>query len=266
LAETARIADGYDALSSDYDRMLVRDQWMRRALWRHFDRLFRAGDRILDVGCGTGLDTLHLASRGARMTAVDISPGMVAQLRAKLLGTSLAPTVDVRTGDIARVLGELSGPFDGIVSSFAALNTIDLAPFAREAARLIRPGGRVVAHVLGPGYRAGRAQRWWLAVRRGARVVDVDVHGCRIPHALLTARELHRRFFADAFAYREGYALGLLVGRRAELRMPETVLDAAARLESCVSRAWPLTSAGRFYVLDVERRSERSCSPLGAEV
>jgi SAM-dependent methyltransferase len=254
VSNGSRVASAYDSVAGDYDRLLERDAWMRRALWRHFAKLFHAGDRVLDVGCGTGLDTIHLASLGIRMTAVDLSSGMLGELRTKLRQACSASIVDVRPGDIGQVMGDLTGPFDGIVSSFAALNTIDLLPFAREAARLVRPGGRLVTHLLAPGYGTRGPRRWWRAVRPGSHILDVDVHGHRVEHAVLAPGELYRRVFADEFAYRGAYSLGLLIGRKVERGLPDRLLDIAARFEAHVSRAWPLSSAGRFYVLDVERR------------
>ena len=115
------IARGYDLLSAGYDEQLARDGWMRRLLWRRFDSLFRAGDRVLDVGCGTGIDTVHLAERGVSVTGIDVSPGMVAVLRAKLAERRISPAPEVLVGDINTRLATLPGPFDGLISSFAAL-------------------------------------------------------------------------------------------------------------------------------------------------
>ena len=41
------------------------------------DELFHAGERILDIGCGTGEDAAHFAARGVQVHATDASPAMV---------------------------------------------------------------------------------------------------------------------------------------------------------------------------------------------
>jgi SAM-dependent methyltransferase len=264
VPDASTIASAYDAAAAAYDERLQRVSWIRRALWRHFGQLFHAGDHVLDVGCGTGSDTVHLASRGVRVTAVDVSPEMVQRLRAKLPRASLEASVDVHMGDIAEVVRELSGPFDGIVSSFAALNTVDLPSFVPHAARALRPGGRLVAHLLSPGYSPARGRRgarsWWSRAARPdpalANGIEIDIHGRRLTHLVLPADELYRRFFSSAFARRRAYALGLLVGSPMDERLPEWVLDWAAQLEARVSGSEPLTSAGRFYVLDLETRRD----------
>jgi SAM-dependent methyltransferase len=255
--DASTIASAYDAAAAEYDRQLRPVGWIRRALWTHYGRLFRAGDHVLDVGCGTGSDTIHLASRGVRVTAVDVSHEMVQRLRTKLAETSLAGRVEVHTGDIADVVRHLAGPFDGIVSSFAALNTVDLPSFVPHAARALRPGGRLVAHLLSPGYGGHGGGRWWSrAARRGAALADgteIDIHGRRLAHLVLPEDELYRRFFAVEFTRRRAYALGLFVGSKLEVRLPERVLDRVAQLEARVSRSGRLTSSGRFYVLDLEK-------------
>jgi ubiquinone/menaquinone biosynthesis C-methylase UbiE len=254
VSNASRIALAYDSVATEYDALVEPDAWMRRALWRHFDRLFRAGDRIIDVGCGTGMDTIRLACKGVHVTAVDVSPGMVQELHAKLIRTALAGRVDVHAGEVTDVMGGLSGRFDGIVSSFAALNTIDLSKFAREASRLLRPGGRLVAHFLSPGHAASSFGRCWTIVRPGPRVIEVVIHGHQVTHVLRAAGEIYRPAFAADFVRRGGYALGLLIGRGVARRLPQRLLDVTARFEAKISTVWPLTSAGRFFVLDLERR------------
>jgi SAM-dependent methyltransferase len=222
MSPTTRIASAYDAVAPHYDQQLARDAWMRRALWRHFARTFRAGDRLLDVGCGTGIDSLYLASIGMHVTAVDASVGMVERLRTKLARTPLEARVDVHVGDVVEVIGRFSGPFDGMISSFAAMNAFDLPPFASQAARIIRPGGRLVAHVLSPGHAArGWAKRAWRALRpkRRADTIDVALGGQHVTHVVLPEGELYHRYFAAQFIRRRAYALGLVV-RRAPCRAP----------------------------------------------
>jgi SAM-dependent methyltransferase len=241
MTESHVVTGAYNVIADVYDELMARDQSVRRVLWRHFARVFRAGDRVIDVGCGTGLDTLHLAARGVRVTAVDGSPGMIARLRAKLASTPFASLVETEIGDIVEVTAGLRGPFDGALSSFAALNTVDLARFSSILARLVRPGGRVVLHLLAPGR------------RREGRSCTVDIGGRPVIHECLQADETYRRFFAPHFTRRRAYALGFLTRDQIVGRVPAPVTDLLGRLESLVGGLGPLLDRGRFFVLDLQR-------------
>jgi len=67
------IATRYDALWTD--TAIGRAQ--RNLVWHTIDGLFHTGDRILDIGCGTGEDAAHFAARGVHVYATDASPAMV---------------------------------------------------------------------------------------------------------------------------------------------------------------------------------------------
>ncbi len=75
------MAEAYDRAAADYDRQVLGDDWMRNVLWERYARLFRPGQVVLDVGCGTGIDALFLAQRGIRVVGIDASVAMVAQAR-----------------------------------------------------------------------------------------------------------------------------------------------------------------------------------------
>src|SRR3954471_17101187 len=174
----------YDALAPEYDAAVAPSSWVRERLWERLDALFPPGSRVLDVTAGTGLDVLHLASRGVAVTACDVSPGMLARLAAR------APAVPVQVADLQRLEElDLGGPFDGLISTFAGLNAAsDLSGFARAAARLVRPGGVLFLHVLNP--------------RRKGRTLAVRIAGVEVPHRLWSPRELARIFAPEFVASR----------------------------------------------------------------
>src|SRR5450432_2694858 len=103
----------------------------------------QAGERILDVGCGTGRLSAEIASSGAEVVGIDYSPTMVSQARANF------PILSFETQDACTMpyLGEFHAVF-----SNAALHWMQPAEEAAAAmARALKPGGRLVAELGGRG-------------------------------------------------------------------------------------------------------------------
>jgi SAM-dependent methyltransferase len=258
MIDASVIAEAYDNLAAGYDHQLAQDEWIRQLLWRRFDRLFLAGDRVIDAGCGTGIDALHLAERGVQVMAVDASPGMLGALRAKAAGRFGDASLCTVLGEINGVLATLSGTFDGIVSSFAALNTVALDEFADSAARLVRPGGHVVCHMLAPGYHGHRLALLLTSagLRRGqSRPVQVRLADRQIDHANLDPRDVYDRFFAASFERSACHAVGLLVSPAMERHASRRLLDLLGAGDALIGRVPLLLACGRFFVLDLVRRA-----------
>lgn len=137
----------FDALAESYDERFTRSiigRIQRDAVWRRFDRLFESGDRVLDLGCGTGEDAIHLAQRGVRVDGIDVSQEMIETARRRVRGAGLDEMVSLRTLAIEQLDSLPLEVYDGAVSNFGPLNCVaDLAPVARALARRVRPGGRL---------------------------------------------------------------------------------------------------------------------------
>jgi ubiquinone/menaquinone biosynthesis C-methylase UbiE len=257
--DPSQVAAAYDTLAVDYDRLVEEDFWMRQLLWGRYLDLFHSGEQVLDVACGTGLDTLFLARHGIAMTGIDASPGMISQLREKAERAGLR--VEACVGDAAdlSVSSEWpTGSFDGILSAFAGLNTVDLERFAADAARLLRPGGRLIVHLLAP---AGLWSRLRLLARlrivqaqklAHRRALEVSIGGHAVPHALPAPEETYRRWFAAHFRLRRSYALGFLWPQSANAVLPGHVRHLLGRLEPRLGALPLLRGAGRFFVLEME--------------
>jgi SAM-dependent methyltransferase len=209
-----RLAPRYD--ESWTDTPVGRAQ--RNAVWRVVDRLFHAGDRVLDIGCGTGEDTIHLASLGAQVHAIDASPAMVAQARARGVAAQVLR---------AENLGQLTGPFDGALSIFGVLNCVpDLAPVARALAELVRPGGHVAICTI------GRFCAWELLYHRKAlRRLKGRSGDVYYP----TVRQL-RATFARDFDLLHWHGIGMLVPP-SYVKLPARAIQLLARLEHPILRA-----------------------------
>lgn len=88
----------YDAFASTYDDFnhdYMYERWTRRLLEKAEEAGLQ-GDRLLDVGCGTGLSFISMLARGWRVTACDISPGMLEMARQKVGDAATLLTADMR--------------------------------------------------------------------------------------------------------------------------------------------------------------------------
>jgi magnesium-protoporphyrin O-methyltransferase len=72
-----------------------------------------SGLRVLDAGCGTGALAVEAARRGARVTAIDLSPTLIALARERLPAIAGGGSVDFRSGDM---LDPAFGSFDFVVA------------------------------------------------------------------------------------------------------------------------------------------------------
>ncbi|MHA7836343.1 MAG: ubiquinone/menaquinone biosynthesis methyltransferase [bacterium] len=127
-----RIAPRYDALNRVISAGLDQ-RWRRRAL----DGIgVGAGDRVLDLACGTG-DFCELAqARGARVIGVDFALQMLRR------GRKRGSTFDSVQGD-GEWLPFRTASVDVVTCGFALRNFVALEAVFREIARVLVPGGRV---------------------------------------------------------------------------------------------------------------------------
>ncbi|GAA2197855.1 class I SAM-dependent methyltransferase [Streptomyces bangladeshensis] len=142
-AAPARVND-YDrfaeAYSADTENNLVNAYYARPAM------LALAGDvtgrRILDAGCGSGPLSAALRDRGAVVTGVDASAGMLALARRRL-----GDDADLHLADLNDRLPFADGAFDDVVASLVLHYLEDWGPALAELRRVLRPGGRLIASV-----------------------------------------------------------------------------------------------------------------------
>jgi len=98
------------------------------------------GERILDIGTGTGWAARLLARRGARVTGIDIAPGMLGA--AEALAEGIEPRPRFVRAPAERLPFE-DDSFDGVISTYGVIFSADPPAAIREMARVLRPGGRL---------------------------------------------------------------------------------------------------------------------------
>jgi demethylmenaquinone methyltransferase/2-methoxy-6-polyprenyl-1,4-benzoquinol methylase len=134
------VAAMFDGVARRYDLTNTVLSFGRDRGWRRATRLaldLKPGDRVLDLGAGTGVSTAELARSGAYAVGADLSLGM---LRA---GHASRPAVPLLAADALR-LPFPDATFDAVTISFALRNIVDPDAALREMARVTRPGGRLV--------------------------------------------------------------------------------------------------------------------------
>ncbi|HVR60532.1 MAG TPA: class I SAM-dependent methyltransferase [Polyangia bacterium] len=99
--------------------------------------------RIADVAAGPGTVSLQAAARGARVSAIDISPAMLDELRRRASAAGLADRIEVHLGD-AQKLPFDSAAYDAAFSLFGLMFFPDRHAGLLEMRRVLKAGGRVV--------------------------------------------------------------------------------------------------------------------------
>jgi ubiquinone/menaquinone biosynthesis C-methylase UbiE len=164
MADSELVAAGYDALYRAYPhsptlKRIWRERVQGSSESEHLDQisfvtlaeLRQLADELkisppatlVDLGCGSGGPGLRIAARaGARMIGVDISPVAVAQVSERAEGLGLGVSAAFRVAHLER-----TGLDDDVADAIVSIDALQYAPdklaTLREAARLLRPGGRI---------------------------------------------------------------------------------------------------------------------------
>ena len=214
------VRDAYDRHAGVYDELLGPSE-IRSDVWEIADRFFGEGMRLLDAGCGSGDDAIHFARRGVQVTAVDISPAMIARLKLKCGETVRCEVAAMETYSPEGIC------FDGVFSNFSSLNYVSDLRWLRRIP--LTPGAYLVLTTLGRFYPLESAilvlkGHPWLALRRFRRSCEGEVAGIHF-------RVYYHSVRAIQNALGSRFELKLVAGLRALMPIPD--LDHLRRLKVC---------------------------------
>jgi len=264
------IASEFDNIADDYDRHILGNRINRLLRDRSLTELRRAfgrAPRLLEIGCGSGMETLPLLAEGHEVFCVDISERMLEVVRQKARKEGVferLQTAQLAAAELPRFLEQV-GPaaFDGAYSTYGAMNCeSDLSPIPPALHELLRPGGRFVAGVYNRwcafellGYsltgrfdRAfGRAGR---PVRVGSSRFCVDVYAHSPP--------TFERTFAPWFVRERLAAAPVLLPPSDLVAYAERFqrhFAALDRWDQAIAARWPFSLLGDHFLLTL--RSEK---------
>jgi demethylmenaquinone methyltransferase/2-methoxy-6-polyprenyl-1,4-benzoquinol methylase len=190
MAETSQDLEAarnfYTRISSVYDALADRDEHRARDVGIALLNP-RPGERILEIGFGTGSSLVPIASAvgaSGHVAGIDISPGMKTVAEQRLRAANLAAAVDLRVGAVPPLpFGD--NTFDAVFTAF----TLELFPddtipaVLSEVRRTLRPGGRLAVVSMAVGtdeQRQARPERVYVWMHRhfphivDCRPIDVD--------------------------------------------------------------------------------------------
>jgi SAM-dependent methyltransferase len=268
----------FDAAAASYDAEFTHTpiaRQLRQTVWQRLDANFQPGMTVLELGCGTGEDAIHLAQRGVQVIATDASHAMLAATRAKAVRANLAGRIETRWLDM-NGLPAASGDWPlaaiaGVFSNVGPINCVaDPKTLAWRLAEWTRPHARMIFVAMGRFclWEIGWHLAHWqprIAFRRWARSGALaNVGGASIHVHYPTPARLARDF-APAFRVRRIAGLGVFLpppfvrrigrGEPGEGGRPteEWPLAALSVLEQRLAARWPFKGLGDHTIVEFER-------------
>jgi ubiquinone/menaquinone biosynthesis C-methylase UbiE len=178
------------------------EQYFVPAMFRPWARILlrhaapRAGERVLDVGCGTGIvarQAAPLVGPQGQVFAVDMNPAMLAVARGVL--APAGATIQWKEGN-AMALPFSDATFDVVLCQHGLQFFPDREAAVREMRRVLSPGGRAVVMVL---QALARHPVFEVLMQSVARHLSLPIDAVMTPFALSDAAELRGLFAAARF-------------------------------------------------------------------
>ena len=112
-------------------------------VYEHLTSHVQSGQRVLDIGCGTGALTVRAAERGAFVKGIDINPEMLEIARQRAEEAGLGERVEFAEIGVAELDGEPSEAYDIVMSGlcFSELSDGEIDYTLDQVKRILKPGG-----------------------------------------------------------------------------------------------------------------------------
>ncbi len=254
----------FDSISGDYDRHIFGNEvnyLLRERSLALMERVFDRPSHLLEIGCGTGTETLELLKKGHSVLAVDVSSKMldIVQRKARDLGLESNLSTIKANGEEIEKLVTLYGKavFDGIYSTYGAINCIrNLGSLPGKLHSLLKDDGRLVMGIYNK-YCAAEIGGYLFRLKprsalnrlksippEGESRFCIDVYSYSVPEI--------KRIFEPYFelTYREGVPVVILPSNFVKyVRMFNGKLDELKRVDSWLGKRWPFSMLGDHFLM-----------------
>lgn len=144
---------GFSKQSEKYDEddasNPILQNW-RIQVYDHVDSFIKPSSSILELNSGTGIDAVRFAKQGHKVHCVELSDGMVHEIKKKIELNNLASSLTVQQLSY-ECLEEVTGKYDYVFSNFGGLNcSSELTKITQHFHRLLKPGGIVTWVIMPP--------------------------------------------------------------------------------------------------------------------
>jgi ubiquinone/menaquinone biosynthesis C-methylase UbiE len=252
----SRKADEYDAFGDDHINLAR----MRRKVYDHVLRFVQPTDRILELNAGTGIDAAFFARQGYSVHAIDIAPGMLEHLAAKIEQQHLRDRLTYQALSFTEIDRVAGGPYQYLFSNFGGLNCIpDLSLVTRHLPKILVPGGRLTWVIMPPVcpweiamLLKGKFRIATRRLRRGGTLAHVE--GVRFMTYYFTPRYVVKALGPD-FQVQQLEGLSVFTPPADRINFPRRfprLYRTLVKIDDALSPHAPFNSWGDFFILTAQ--------------
>jgi len=154
MSSFQNVSDAFSKQSPVFDEVDEKNQilqWMRNQVHSHCLKYYKAGEKILELNCGTGIDAIFFAEQGLEVHATDISNGMLGELRKKVEEKNLHSRITIQQCSYTELEKISKKNFNHMFSDFGGLNCVkEIDKVIEQFKALLKPGGTATLVIMPP--------------------------------------------------------------------------------------------------------------------
>lgn len=161
----------YNEVSGFYEKMIDFEKNLDLRT-KAYKKIFPEKGKVVDIGCGIGLDSIALAMNGHNVTSFDISPSMIEE--AKRNAVKFSVNIKTQVNSFETITKSFDNKFSFVVSvgnTIAHLKSNELKSAIKRIYKLLVPGGKVFLHILNYERIIKGSQRINNIANRGGKVI-----------------------------------------------------------------------------------------------